>query len=283
MAEIELTMLLRRLARQWQVVICCLLISVAIAAAYYLLAEPVYEAQVIVQPSRDADNSLSALAGLTNRLGSLAGLGGLSTSKGERYDQTLALLRSLGFFATFDSRTGFRELLHNRSQEASLGWLKGDARLTLAEAQRIFQANYFEIVEDPGTSVIWLRMRSWDPDLAAKWLDVIVASVNQAAAERDRQLSDTMLTYLNAELYKTEHVETRQAIAALVQRETERRMLATVTKDYALVVIDRARPPEEKDFVAPDLAVCMLLGVLGGIASSVLIIVWRDRDAVGIY
>lgn len=273
----EFSALLHLMMRRWPIFVLCLIGSLAATFLLYGLTDRMYEAEIIVQPAQDVEDTLRGIAGITGRLGALAGIGGLASAKGGRYDQTIALINSTGFFVRFDAITGFRHLLQERKRRQSTPETGIRDLLSVIEGHDLFHAEYLTIVEDPSTSVVWLRMRSWDPKLAADWLETTVTLVNEIVAQRELVHADNMLHVLNSELSKTQNVETQQAISVLIRRETEKRMMASVTKDYALVVIDHARPPAEEDFVSPDLAVYLLLGIVTGIlVATVAIAVRRE-------
>jgi uncharacterized protein involved in exopolysaccharide biosynthesis len=56
---------------------------------------------------------------------------------------------------------------------------------------------------------------------------------------------------LEKELAATPLVETRLAIGRLWESQVNQRMVANVTKEYALRVVDRALPPDEEEPIRP--------------------------------
>jgi len=254
---------------------CCTVLGLSLGVAYYLLVDRVYESQIVVQPARDVEESLNDISRITSQLGSVASLVGLSPSRGSRYDQAVALLTSEGFFYELDNRIGFRDALRERVESKFLGRFREAELMPIGRAHNLFHQKYFRLIEDPTTTVVWLRIRSWDPQISADWINEVVSYLNEVMSAKDRSLSQHMLEYLEHELDMTKTVETRQAVSALIRREFERKMLANVTKEYAFEVIDSARPSDAGDFIAPSLGVCLVFGFALGMMAGVSVVILR--------
>lgn len=229
---------------------------------YYAIAERVYVAEVVLQPSVGSDQTSSSLNAVISRLGSVASIAGLEPSMGAKHDEALAVIQSRGFFEEFCEKTGFPEALRSRRDVNSIVGRFLSTSVTPGDAYETFHTDVMSVIDDKGRTTLRIRIRWNDPQLAADWANDIVALLNSrmrlaAAADSARNLA-----FLEKELQGTTLVETRQAIAFLIQRETERRMYANVTQDYGLRILDSAVTPDSEDFVSPALLLCLLVGTL---------------------
>jgi uncharacterized protein involved in exopolysaccharide biosynthesis len=145
---------------------------------------------------------------------------------------------------------------------------------TLWKANQFFKKDIRSVTEDKTSGVVTLKIRWKNPAQAASWANDLVKMANEylrnkAIAEGERNIS-----YLNDEAAKTNIVELRQSIYALIQQEINTEMVARGREEYALKVIDPAYPPEKPSSLGvPTLAVLGLL--IGGILSLVVVLLRR--------
>jgi LPS O-antigen subunit length determinant protein (WzzB/FepE family) len=78
--------------------------------------------------------------------------------------------------------------------------------------------------------------------------------------------------FLEQELTKTTAVETRQAIARLMEAQINQRMIANVTKQYAFRVADKAMPSDRRDMVRPNKLLLFALGPTLGFSFGAIIV-----------
>jgi capsular polysaccharide biosynthesis protein len=100
---------------------------------------------------------------------------------------------------------------------------------------------------------------------AADWANELVRRINAEMRTRAIAKADASIVYLQTELARTVDVGTRDAVNKLIASEIYRRMVATVTQEYAFEVVDRAMVPDEHDPLRPKLAVMLLVGVALGL------------------
>jgi len=106
-----------------------------------------------------------------------------------------------------------------------------------------------------------------------------VARINAEMQKRAIAKSQASVGFLEEELKKTSVIGTQEAINRLIEAQIKQRMLANVTQEYALRVVDKALPPDLSDKVRPKRLVLLMLGpILGGIfgIAMVLFAAWMS-------
>jgi hypothetical protein len=105
----------------------------------------------------------------------------------------------------------------------------------------------------------------------------LVERLNDEMRNRALKQAEASVGYLQNELAITVDVSTREAISRLMEDQIKQEMLAHVTKEYALQVVDKAIPA---DFDAPVWPVKILFIVFGLFFGALLGIgtaVWFNR------
>src|SRR5207253_7852880 len=93
--------------------------------------------------------------------------------------------------------------------------------------------------------------------------------------------ADRSVRFLEEESKRTSLVPTQQAIGRLMESQINQRMLANVTTDYSLRVVDRALPPDPKEPYAPHRALIAAVGVAIGLTVG-LFLVWFFAEPPGL-
>ncbi len=99
------------------------------------------------------------------------------------------------------------------------------------------------VSKDKQTGLITLAIEWRDPVQAASWANELVARLNAEMRARAIARTSASIDYLQKELANTSEVETKRAMDRVMEAQINKRMLATVTEEYALRVVDRALPP----------------------------------------
>lgn len=254
-----------------------LVAGLAAGCTSYLFSDRWYSAEVVLQPSQGPDDATSGLNAMISRLGSVAAIAGLQKGLGERYDEAVATLKSRGFFQDFDSAVGFRSKASEYIR-GPVGRIVHEGPPSPEDAYRFFHQEVVSLLEDKGRTTLRLRVVWRDPDTASAWANRVVEMINERMRTSSLQAAERNLAYLEKELQSTSSLETRNAIALLLQRETERRMLANVTKDFGLHVLDAARPKAPEDFDSPQLVIRLVTGaLLGSLLALLAHFLWVSR------
>lgn len=271
--DVDLRALLAMLwAGRWWIVVSVALVTGAFAATAFLMT-PVYRATAVLVPA-DADRSgMGALGPALSQFGGLAALAGINMNSGNSAtEESLAVLRSREFTESFirDQRL-MPELFHKKWDKKANDW-KGDLndRPTLAQAYKYFDRHVRVVSLDKKTGLVSLQIEWKDADKAAAWANELVARLNSEMRSREITRTNASVGYLEKELAATSAIDTRQAINRLMEAQINQRMVANVTKEYALRVVDRAMPADKKDVVRPRKLIMIVMGTCVGLLAGIL-------------
>jgi uncharacterized protein involved in exopolysaccharide biosynthesis len=272
--ELELRDVLDILWRRWMLLAAVTILVAAAFVAYAFLKTPIYRGAVVM-----VDASSSRDGGLLGRglasLGGLASLTGINLSgANQQGEEALAVLRSRDFTERFITDHNLMpELFSKQWNPRTKSW-EGprESWPTLAQAAKFFDQNVRAVVRDKLTGLITLEVEWRDRDHAAFWANEMVARLNAEMRKRTIDHTERTVRFLNDELAKTQTVETREAIARLVEAQVNERMLATVTSEYVFRVVDKALPADKRDIVKPRKALLILLGPIVGFILGAAII-----------
>jgi uncharacterized protein involved in exopolysaccharide biosynthesis len=266
-----------RARRAWIAVSVVLFTAAFIAAA--LLMTPVYRAVTLVV---DASSERGGAAGLGNALGQLGGLAslaGINVGAGKPIEESIAVLKSREFTESFIRDLDLMPVLFAERWDLQAGrWHNEDAP-TFAEAFRRFDSSIRSVSQDKKSGLVKIEILWREPELAAQWANELIERLNEEMRARAIASTKASMGYLESELGATTIVETRQAISRLMETQINQRMLANVTKEYALRVVDRALPPDVRDVARPNklllFALGPLVGFIAGVSLALLAGAWK--------
>lgn len=239
------------------------------AAAYALLATEWYRAEVVLAPADEG-----ALTGIPGQLGGLAALAGISV-RGRDSNESLAMLTSKGLTRAFIEEQDLLPVLFadDWDHEASR-WRSADRSKwpDVRDAVRYFDENVRSVSEDRSTGIITLAVDWTDPELAAKWANLLVAYVNDRMRRRALAEAESNVSYLKDALGETSVIALQETIGRLLETELQKLMLARGNEQFAFRVIDEAVPPKER--VRPRRVLLVLAAaVFGGVASLLVLLI----------
>ncbi len=245
--------------------ISAFLIVFALFIAYAIVKTPVYRAEVVVLPSEGiASTSLSSTLGGLSGLGVLAGLVPSDSSSVE----AVATLKSGAFLERFiQSMQMMPILFEDKWDTAANDWRsdlgEGDAP-TVYETVQEFRECCLRINEDSSNQLTTVAVEWRDPAFAALWANQLIVDLNSDLQKRDISEAESMITYLEAELAKTNVVGLQQAIFGLIEQQVQRKTFARVRTEFAYRIVDPAVVPEEDDYIRPNRLLLAATGFLGG-------------------
>lgn len=270
-AEFDLRTLVLLLWRRKLLVVGVVALTVSVTLIASLFMTPVYRAAVVALPAEVDTGGLASLSSALGQLGGLATLAGIDFgSSGTNVEESLAVLRSREFTEAFITEEGLMpELFGNRKF--------GGKEPTPARAYRYFDREIRAIGRDTRSGLITVQIEWRDPALAAAWANRLVERLNAEMRARAIAKTNASVGFLERELAATSIVDTRAAISRLMEAQINQRMLANVTEEYALRVVDRAMPPDEDDPVRPRRLFLAVISAAVGFLIAVLICVMRRR------
>jgi uncharacterized protein involved in exopolysaccharide biosynthesis len=255
----------RLLERRWWV-LGCILVTTAAFAAFAFLQPRVYRATVVMVPTAQ-ERGQGSLSSALGQLGGLASLAGINVGGDSlETEEALAVMRSRQFGERFLRDRSLIPRLYPKLWDAeNKKWkVEEEKRPTSAKAFRFFDKAIRSISQDKKTSLVSLQIEWTDRNEAADWANDLVRRLNAEMRERAITRASAHLGFLEKELTLVSTVETREAISRLMESQIKQRMLANVTEEFALRVIDRALPPDRDDPIRPKKLVLVVIGFLLG-------------------
>jgi uncharacterized protein involved in exopolysaccharide biosynthesis len=139
------------------------------------------------------------------------------------------------------------------------------------EAFALF-SKQINISEDKKNQLVTLSVEHISPSVAQQWAEWIIDEANTMVANLRIEEAESSINYLNEQIKLTPYAELRTMFFNLIQQNTQNMMLAKVSKQYALTIIDPPLIPEIKS--NPQRALICILGtLLGGMLSLLIILV----------
>lgn len=211
----------------------------------------------------DESLGLGSFAGQIGGLASIAGLD-LSPAGGNR-EAAIAILRSRAFTESFIENNDLIPILFDERWDSSIAaWIieEGEDPPSIRDAYRFFNNNVRFVEEDLRTGLVHLVIEWTDRELAAKWANDLVRSVNEAIREDAVSLARSNLEYLDQELANTTVLELRNAIFRLMEVQIQHAMMANVRESFAFRIIDPAVVPDPEEYVRPNRILIIGIAVL---------------------
>lgn len=250
--------------RKWLVVAVTAVFAIA-SVTYALMAREWYIAEVLLAPSDEKDS-----ASLGGQLGGLVALAGVKVGGGGESAEAIAVLRSRDFardfIEDFDLLTVFFADQWDTQQKQ---WRGNDPERApdIRDGVKYFHENVLRVSEDRQTRMVTLAIEWTQPELAAEWANALVHRLNRRVRERALREAETNVSYLQAEMARTNMVTLQQSIGRLLENELQKLMLARGNEDFAFRIIDEASPPKER--ARPKRALIAVIGTLFGGALGV--------------
>lgn len=139
------------------------------------------------------------------------------------------------------------------------------------EAFALF-SKQINISEDKKNQLVTLSVEHISPSVAQQWAEWIIDEANMMVANLRIEEAESSINYLNEQIKLTPYAELRTLFFNLIQQNTQNMMLAKVSKQYALTIIDPPLIPEIKSNPKRAL-ICILGTLLGGMLSLLIILV----------
>jgi len=210
---------------------------------------------------------LAALAGIN------VGMGGSTSVANIAYLQSDTLL-----IEYINNNKGLGQLFDDDWDIANKRWKEASKQRlpTIGKALRKLRNGMFSVSIDKKTGLITVSLRHHQPEVAAQWVNGLVAAANRNLRERDMSEGKRTIDFLQRQAdVSTPSVELKQTLYRLVQDQMKRLAVASAREDYAFRIIDAARVPEAWERVAPVrraiFAISVLIGGIFGIGIALIV------------
>ena len=265
----------------------------ALASVVYALSVPnQYKATALLSPAQSSGGGLSGALG---QLGGLASLAGVSIGGGGSSEAQVAqeIMKSWNFIEGFIKSNDLAVEIY-----AAEGWSKSSNSLQInsdlydePDSQWLVENNdtgelglpsswslfkrfleMLSVSEDKKSGLVSVSIEYYSPQIAKHWLDLYVAAINGHMQERKMAEVTRNITYLEAQIKKTNIAEMKEVFYTIIEEQIKSKMLAEASPDYAFVPVSPSMVPEEKS--QPKRALICILGtLLGGMLSVLWVLV----------
>ena len=270
--------------------IIAITIIFAVASIFYALSLPnIYKSEALLASVSD-DVGMK----VPGQLGGLAALAGVNLGGGSSDKTGLALeiIKSRDFISRFINKYDlFVPLIAAKGWSRNDNVLEIDAKLydsatqqwlrkvnapfvakpSLLESHEAF-IKLLNVSQDTSSGMVRISIEHYSPFLAKKWLDLLIAEINEEMRQREITEAQNSIAYLNVQLATTNIADVRGMLFSLIEEQTKKLMLANVREEYVLKTVDPAIVPEKKAKPARALMVVMATFLAGMLAVFIVLI-----------
>jgi uncharacterized protein involved in exopolysaccharide biosynthesis len=266
--------------RFWTVVAISLVFGAGLLALSNMI-RPTYRGITVLAPADLDKKGMSG--GLGSALGSVSGFAALADlgfgGNDTATEEAIAVLKSQELTQKFIQDHSLLPQLFPKSWDAAnRRWKPEKKPPTLGAGFRAFDG-LRKVKKDQKTGLITLQVDWKDPVQAATFANDLVDQLNEEMRQRALVQAEASVGYLQKELASTVDVSTHEAISHLMEDQIKQEMLAHVTKEYSLRVVDRAIPADLDAPVKPIKILYLAVGLFLGGCIGTGVAVRMDRRA----
>jgi uncharacterized protein involved in exopolysaccharide biosynthesis len=281
---VDLTSVWAQVTARWPLMVAIVAGFTGAATGAAFVMTPVYRATTVLAPATNQNSGRGLLSSALSDLGGVAALAGLDVGKLDpQTEEAMAVLGSREFTESFVHDFDLMpKLFLGRWDAAHHTWKPSWWRdpPTPAKAFELFERRIRVVNADKKSGLISVQIDWRDRNEAAAWANELVRRVNEEMRTRAIEQADASMAYLEKELQAAQTVTARDAVSRLMETQIKQRMVATVSREYAFTVVDRALPPDRDDPIKPQKPVLIAEGfLLGAVVAVVVAMRSRRRPA----
>jgi len=248
------------------------LASLFLGAVYAFLAPSWYRADLVLFPvaRQSAGSGFAQISGLA----SMAGV----DIPGAAGSEPIAVLRSKSFARDFITSEDLMPILYARDWDSSRRTWKrkiiGNAP-DLRDAAEYFDKEILGVIEDKKTGLVTISLRWKDPELAARWANVLTKRLNDRLRARAISQASMTMEYLQKEMIDASVISLQSAIGRVLDAELQKMAFARANEQFAFRVVDEAVAPLHRQ--SPRRIVLIALSLIFGAIIGVMIVLVRLR------
>ena len=254
-----------------------------LGAIYYASTLPtIYKAEVLMIP---ASGGISG-SGLSNRLGGLADMAGVSlggSSAGAEGEQVLARLKTRSFLTKHIKEKNLKPILFaDQWDRVEKKWI--DKEPSDRDSAELLK-NMIEAGSHPRSkaglaslSIEWKNPHN--PNKIADIANNLVNSINSHAKDRAILEARDSISFLEKELEQTSIVNSQTILYSLIEQQMGKIMMANIRDEFVFKIIDPAVVPKraENKIVLMIIFTGLILGVLFGSFVAFFISLIKKKD-----
>ena len=123
-------------------------------------------------------------------------------------------------------------------------------------------------------NLFFMSVEHPSPIFAKNFLDLIINEADEMLRAKDLQESSDAISFLTSEIPKSSLVSMKDAINQLVQSKLETQMMARISSEYIVKIIEPPFIPEFKS--APNRMMIVFIGTIFGILISIIFVISND-------
>jgi len=261
--------LLAVLRYRWKRLLLLVLLSTLLALSAALTLPRRYEAEVVVLPRGNERSAL--LNSLGGQLGGLAALAGIGSGEGGQRTEAIQMLQSQILAREFIEDNKLLPVFFKGDWDAQRQVWRGRTR-TLNDGVRLFDRGIRVVIEDRRTGLVTMRINWRDPVQAATWANEIVHRANDHLRRRAVARAQESIEYLKREARNAEALDIQQALYRLMEDQYKTLLLANVSDDYALSIIDPAVASDPNQYIFPRRGLFVFGGLFFGLVLALILV-----------
>lgn len=287
--EINLQEFLKILIKgKWLILSVTAIFSI-MGVIYSLQLPNIYQSKAILVPVDSSDR----ISGTLQKYGGIAGLNLPSSVSESNSVKAINKISSLSFFKNnIMPKIFLPNLMALKSWDSGLNKLIYDEKVFILnsgtwtegnlypnkrspsaqQSYLVFLNKHLNINEDAKTGFITITIKHQSPYIAKYWAELVIEEVNHFYREKDKLESQKAVSYLNKQIAITGFSEIKQAIAQLLQQETQKLTLIEANESYVFDYIDPPAVMEQKSEPRRSL-ICALSALIGVILSFFMLII----------
>ena len=252
-----------------------------LGAIYYASTLPtIYKAKVLMIPASGGGG------GLSNRLGGLADMAGVSlsgSSAGAEGEQALARLKTRSFLTKHIKEKNLKPILFaDQWDRVEKKWI--DKEPSDRDSAELLK-NMIEAGSHPRSkaglaslSIEWKNPHN--PNKIADIANNLVSSINSHAKDRAILEARDSISFLEKELEQTSIVNSQTILYSLIEQQMGKIMMANIRDEFVFKIIDPAVVPKraENKIVLMIIFTGLILGVLFGSFVAFFISLIKKKD-----
>lgn len=263
--------------------------TLIISILYALFLPNIYTSTSILAPSSEEDT----LSGSIGKYSGLAGFAGINlpTEPISKSEEAIQRIKSFDFFKNFflpninlEDLLAVKswnhendELIYNEKiyDNSSKKWIRKVSypKKIIPSQQEAYIDGYLNLLNistDNDTGFVSISIRHHSPQIAKKWVEIIIYNINESMRNIDKKNAKNSITFLNDLIKETNIQSLKEVISNILESQMQTLMLASSNEAYVFKIIDSPIAPEKKSEPAREFII--FFGFLFGFILSVLIV-----------
>jgi len=203
-------------------------------------------------------------------------LAGISLPSGQAANKTetiIATLQSRIFLEQFIEKNNLMPKLYEDYWDSeSQSWDTNTPPSLWGGVNQV--SNMITVDYNKRTPVIRVNLENENPIYAAEWLNKLIKELDDHLRKKAIAQTESSLEFLEMEVGNTNLVTQQNVLYKLILDQKTNNMMANVSKEYAISVIDPAVVPRNK--FTPKKLIGLIIGIIVGLVTSVILILYKE-------